>query len=84
VNKDYLLDQFKKFGLLYGCIGHKMWRRYGKYSSDKLEKIPMILEACTVYDRYAILEVAAIVFLRDDHNKGEVSDKLVRAICAGK
>ena len=82
--KDDLLEQFKKFGLLYWCIGDKMWRRYGKYSSDKLEKIPMILDACTVYDRYAILEVAAIVFLRDDHNKGEVSDKLVRAICAGE
>lgn len=82
--KEDLLNQFKKFGLLYWCIGDKMWRRYGKYSSDKLEKIPLILDACTVNDRYAILEIAATVFLRDDHNKGEVSDKLVRAICKNK
>lgn len=80
MNKDYLLDQFKKFGLLYWCIGDKMWRRYGKYNSDKLEKIPLILEKCTVEDRYAILEIAATVFLKDDYDEGDVSDKICRAI----
>lgn len=84
MNKDYLLDQFKKFGLLYWCIGDKMWRRYGKYNSDKLEKIPLILEKCTVEDRYAILEIAATVFLKDDYDEGDVSDKICRAILDNK
>lgn len=79
-----LFEQFKKFGLLYWCIGYKMWRRYGQYNSDKLEKIPLILEKCTVKDRYALLEVAATAFLKDDYDNGDISDKLCRAICGNK
>lgn len=79
--QDDLLGQFKKFGLLYWCVGYKMWRRYGKYNSGKLAKIPLILEKCTVKDRYALLEVAATVFLNNDYEGGDVSDKLCMAIC---
>lgn len=61
-----------------------MWRRYGKYNSDKLEKISLILEKCTVEDRYAILEIAATVFLKDDYDEGDVSDKICRAILDNK
>ena len=43
--KDDLLEQFKKFGLLYYYLGEKLWDLFNDYDIHKAQRIPMILES---------------------------------------
>lgn len=78
--KDDLLEQFKKFGLLYYYLGEKLWDLFNDYDIHKAQRIPMILESCTEDDRYTILEIMAS-FLWSAYDQGGLSGDITKSIC---
>ena len=80
MHKDDLLEQFKKFGLLYYYLGEKLWDLFNDYDIHKAQKIPLILESCTEEDRYTVLEVMAF-FLWTAYDQGGLSGDITKSIC---
>ena len=77
--KDDLLEQFKKFGLIYYYLGEKLWDLFNDYDIHKAQKIPLILESCTEEDRYTVLEVMTF-FLWTAYDQGGLSGDITKSI----